>query len=554
MQTSHTRPGNTGSNPPARAGDSATWITARAEDLLGELQTQGLTQNDETETLLDEMIGRFDQLDEEQQADLLAAASLLDPDRAREIARRVSHDGELRLTVDDRQMAVRLDITPPKGTGTPVAFTQVIEELRRLGTRAPIDQQAIRNALQRVAEAKEPIAGICVCQGTPPTPGGDARLELLAGLGDPGVTSETEGRPSSRPKVRILMVKVGEAVARVVPPSPGKVGKDVFGQPIAPPPSREVVVRPGENVTYREDQGLFVADIDGMPELQNDVLSVRRAYVVPGDVDITTGSVTFPGSVTVEGSVRDGFHVRAGDDIRIQGTVEAVEVVSERGSVLVRGGINGRSRGIVMAAEDIEARFAENACLYAGKSIRLSASVRSQLFAGDAIEIRQGRGVALAGSLCARHRVDVTVLGSSANVDTEVVLGMSPDEQRALRDLDRSIASSRQAEEKLVETLKSFESKGPPDQLKKAEGILYGRLKVALLVTRHKLRQCVDDRQRRLEGVCLSREGVARIAKQLMPGVRIRIGDKTLKVDREEAASVIRYSPETDTIECTGSS
>ena len=532
---------------------AVTKMTSRAENLLAELEASGFPEGDEAEAVLEEMVEHFDKLDEAQQSALTALATCMDDGVARKIEKKTSRDGELELSVAEDQMAVWLSLTPPTGEGRPVAYSRIIGALRDLGVRAPIDPKVIRGAQQGVAQTDQPVTGVCVCRGRQPTAGADGRVDLLfesADDADEHSSSPGDG-PPNRPTMHIPMVKVGQALVRVVPPSPGKLGQTVFGQPVAPPEANEVHLVPGENVTYQEDEGLFLADIDGTPELQNDVLSVRNVYVLAGDVDVNTGSVQFPGSVTIEGSVRDGFYVRARDDIRVHGSVEAAEIVSQRGSVFVRQGINGRSRGIVTAAEDVEARFAENACLHAGKNIRLQASVRSQLLAGDSIDVCRGRGVAIAGRLTACHRIEVKVLGSSANVLTEMVLGMSPEEQAALKDLDRSIAAFKQAREKVTEALKGFESKGPPDRLGEADRELFGRLKKVALVTGYKLRQCEDQRKSRLEQVSLTSDGVVRVKDKLMPGVCIRIGNKTLKVDREQTAAEIRYNPETDNIECT---
>lgn len=539
--------GGAGAATPSSAG-ATNKVASRAEELLSELEPLGLPEDDAAEAVLNDMIQHFDELDEKQQAELASMAALLDDRTAQRIERKTSLDGELELTVSEDQMAVWLSVTPAKGKGRFVLCSQVVEELQKLRVRATIDEEAVRAALQRVAKTGRPVADVRVCRGQPPQAGDDGRLEWLAGS-DKEDASASTGDPR-RPKMSVPMVKAGQTIARLVPPLPGKLGENVFGQPIAPPPGKGVGVEAGQNVTYHKDEGVFVADIDGIPGLQNDVLLVRNAYVVAGDVDMTTGSVEFPGCVTIKGSVRDGFYVRARDDIRIEGAVEAAEVTSERGSVSVCQGINGRSRGIVTAAEDIEAQFAENACLYARRNIRLQASVRSQLFAGDSIEVCRGRGMVVAGSLTARHRVDVKVLGSGANVLTEVVLGMSPDEQRALQDLDRSIASFKQTRGKILPTLKQFEAKDSPDQLGEFERRLYARLRKAALVAGYKLRQCEAERENRLEHLCLSNEGVVRVMSQLMPGVCIRIGDRALKVDREQGTSVIQYNAKTDKVEC----
>ena len=47
-------------------------------------------------------------------------------------------------------------------------------------------------------------------------------------------------------------------------------------------------------------------------------------YVVPGDVDFSTGNIDFIGSVKVMGSVRNGFSVKAEGNVEIMGRLEGL--------------------------------------------------------------------------------------------------------------------------------------------------------------------------------------------------------------------------------------
>jgi len=522
----------------------------RAENVLSEVASLPLPDGESAEALFDDIVSRFDDLDEELQTELANAAGVLEGRAASEIQRKASRDGELELTVSEDQMEAWLRVIPPKGQGKPVTPATVIAELKQRRIRAPIREKAMRRALAQLAETGEPVDRVCVCRGKLPKNGEDGRLELLFEPGDQDAAGS--GPQSGRLSKKVELVKAGQPLARVVPATPGKAGHDVFGQTLPPQPGAEAMYQLGENVAYHPAEGVWVAEIDGVPEFEKACLSVRNHYVVEGDIDITSGDVEFSGTVTVEGSVRDGTCVRARDDILIHGTVEAAEVVSENGSVTVRQGIKGRDRGIISAAGDIEAQFAENGRLYAGNCIRLQASIRSDLCAGDSILIDRGRGVAIGGALAASHLVDVKSLGSPANVPMQVVLGMTREDQDALRELDRSIVSLKATRDKITASLREFEVLSPDsDKLTDVEKTLYARLKKASVVTAYQLRKYEAERKTRLEQPVLAGAGAARVSKALMAGVHFQIGAKCLKITQDRAGAVVRYDPHRKEIVCT---
>ncbi len=60
--------------------------------------------------------------------------------------------------------------------------------------------------------------------------------------------------------------------------------------------------------------------MEGKPCVKSNIFYVYQVHEVKGDVDISTGNITFVGDVVVQGSVKEGMKVEAGNSVEIKKT------------------------------------------------------------------------------------------------------------------------------------------------------------------------------------------------------------------------------------------
>src|SRR5690606_15317621 len=122
-------------------------------------------------------------------------------------------------------------------------------------------------------------------------------------------------------------------------------------------------------------------------------------YVVPGDVDFSTGNIDFIGSVKVMGSVRNGFSVKAAGNVEIMGRLEG-GFINTGGNIVVKEGIVGQGKGNIKAGGSVYARFLENAQVEARKDVLVGDSImHSTVRAGGKIVVNGKKGK-IVGGLC----------------------------------------------------------------------------------------------------------------------------------------------------------
>ncbi|NGZ77012.1 DUF342 domain-containing protein [Saccharibacillus alkalitolerans] len=216
-------------------------------------------------------------------------------------------------------------------------IAELMAEIGSLGIRKNLDVPGIVQALQEADGRPYRFAF-----GLEPHPGTDARVELLFGEKIENAFEEVGGALDYRNHLRIPSVQPGDLLARLFPSQPGTPGYDVYGEPILPPPVREIDLRARQHVEARED-GTFIALKSGRPCITDGAvryLDVSDAYVVAGNVDLKTGHIVFSGDVTIHGSVTDNMIVESLGNVYVSGGVYH-STITAAGSIIVQGSTIG---------------------------------------------------------------------------------------------------------------------------------------------------------------------------------------------------------------------
>ncbi|WDP91821.1 MAG: DUF342 domain-containing protein [Desulfobacter sp.] len=210
---------------------------------------------------------------------------------------------------------------------------------------------------------------IVIAAGQPPEPGSDGTLEFYFDTANP--PGDREGESGAR-----SFVKKGEPIARRIPASPGKPGKDVSGFTVAAPEPLEPVLNCGAGVI--RDNDLYFADVDGSPVLyRNRTLFVKEmAESVPtrhhtGAIDTDMEDRWEGVNLRVDGSVLAGGKLRC-RNLTVSGSIKGQ--VSADGEIIVKGEIGNPSGGdpaIIRAEGDVQAaKTVSNAIIVTAKGVK----------------------------------------------------------------------------------------------------------------------------------------------------------------------------------------
>lgn len=373
-----------------------------------------------------------------------------------------SRDARFSIEVADDGKSATLTVEGPVFRGQWIERSAIDAAILKAGIRAGVDEALLEAIASRsLDELKErgPFRKTyTIAKAVEPIPPRSGSIKFYY---DP----HPRARPApvdDTPNARVDFKKLGiiqtcekdQLLAELVQPVDGRPGLNVLGQPIDGPKPVEATLEAGRNVLlkdgklYSQSTGQVIIRYDAERNYAKievvEVLDLER-------VDYGTGHVDFPGTVVVHETVADGFQVHARGDIIVERTVSNALLQAE-GDIVLMGGAVGRGAGFIEAGHDVYAKFVQETTVSAGHGIYIEeAAMHSRLMAGTEILLDGGRGDLIGGTALAGKQLVANRIGSKAEPETRLTLGIDPETFRRLRELEQEIDRNRTTLKKIQE-------------------------------------------------------------------------------------------------------
>lgn len=354
-------------------------------------------------------------------------------------------DGEIVVEISKDKMTAYLSITAALGDGQPVYVSDAYRLLKKMRVIHGVRRKAVELAVQKVLKSNATLKRIPVARGEQAKEGVAATVSLAVHI--PESTErywiKADGEVDFYNLQRIVCVEEGEKLAEVVLGEPGVPGKDVLGQTIEPAELPQSEFLPGDGINVSDDGRVWTVGVSGQIHYEGKRVSVRRMYLVDGDVDFNTGNVDFIGDVLIRGDVADGFSIRSGGDITVTGSV-GVAQLEAKGSIEVGLGVVGKNRGTVRCDGNLLCSFLQETSVRCGGNLVAAAQIlHSDVRVSGTVEVITAKGIIVGGTVLGGHGIQVKTLGSEYETKTEVEVGSdwraleeSMETDKTLKDLE----------------------------------------------------------------------------------------------------------------------
>lgn len=377
----------------------------------------------------------------------------------------VNEMAKIRVT-DDKMMAI-IRFYPPSMNGKFMTEKDIYNELARVNITFGVSEKVMK----AYTMGRQFCRDIPIAKGEPVIQGKAAQIVY-----------KFETAPTAKPKLLedgsvdfhelnlFTSVKQGDLLAELIPEQQGKEGKDVYGNVVLPVRVKTSALKHGRNIRMSEDKTKLYSEVDGDVKLEIDTVFVSDTYVVPADVDTSTGDIHYNGNVHVTGNVRSGFTIEAAGDIEVNGVVEGARLISG-GNIVLKRGAQGMGKGYLEAKHDIVTKFIENATVKAGGTINTGSSLHSDLTAGDKIIVSGRKGFLIGGTISAGKRIEASVFGNKMNTITTLKVGVEPEVMERYKELTTLIKEQQEEllqHKQVLENLKKKMAEGQkvlPNQL-----------------------------------------------------------------------------------------
>lgn len=311
-------------------------------------------------------------------------------------------------------------------------------------------------------------------------------------------------------------VKKDTLIAEYHPATMGVFGYDVTGHILAPMRGKELPPLRGVGFTMTEDKKQYYSLIDGIIELDetDNKLDIRNLYMIPGDVDASTGNIDFNGDINVMGNVQSGFSVTATGNVVVDGHCEGCQISAGK-DVIIRKGCQGRGVGKITAGGEITGKFFESVTLQAEGDIEASYLLNCQLHTAGKLLVEGRKGVIIGGTICAKLGVVCSGIGNIAEIKTLVEVGIDKEDMASYQELLQSI-DKVEAELKTCDTaLKKFMAQPARDE---KVTTLIERLNKAVYTQKARKKELVQEREKQMEKMTKQKGARIQVNGRIYPG------------------------------------
>ena len=356
------------------------------------------------------------------------------------------------------------------------------------------------------------------------------------------LTEDDHGRIDFKELGKVVNVSQGQAIARIVEPTPGSSGRNIHGREIRSSPGRPARLIPGDNVDLDRATGIFRAGIDGHVFRRADRLMVEPVYAVLTDVDLRVGNIDFVGSVHCSADVLDGFTIRAARGIHVRGQVHDSTLIAG-GDIYVAKGVTQRDFGRVQCGGRLRSRHLINARIDAGSDIHVETQVvNCRIDCAGRLHLPRGRLVG--GSVSALGGIEVGELGSSSATRTVLLVSADDFHTDETSRIDAQMNALEEKKRKVETRLRPFiENKALVDVLPPVRRPIIAKLLNELERMKLRLQELTCDRDRQLESFRLSVRQEIVVRGRLHEGVDVCI-DNCRRVFTETIDGPLRLRPD----------
>jgi len=429
------------------------------------------------------------------------------------------------VMISPDKMKAFLTINSPEG-GRMISMNEMIGLLNNNGVICGTNRTTLETL------AKYPIYNemICIAESTPPVNGANGSVDFHFEIDrqyKPTILGD--GSIDFRDMNLIESAKKGQVLATLVLPFPGIPGKTVLGTNIPALSGKPAVMPKGKNVEISADGQFLIASIDGQIGYIDGRVNIFSTYEVKEDVDNSTGNISFVGNVSIRGNVLSGFMVEAGGNVEVWGVVEGA-VIKAGGDIILRTGMQGIGKGILVSKGDIIAKYIEHSNISAENNIKAEAIMHSNVKCGNKLELSGKKGLLIGGTCKVGKEIVAKVIGSYMATVTDIEVGMDPalrEKYKALKDEIILMESDLRKAEQAIFIFRKLEATSTLSPEKQA--IMTKSLRTKLYYT-SRINECREEMLQIETKLQQEAYGKVRATDYIYPGTKVAIGSSTIYI------------------------
>lgn len=353
------------------------------------------------------------------------------------------------VKIDEGDMGAWLFLKPPEEGSPKYTKEDIMTYLHEHGVVRGYHTSNIAAVVKKEVYERE----IKIAQGKQPIAGKDGYYEYkFSPVVQKGPKILEDGTVDYSSMSELQNVSKGDVIAVYHRAVQGEVGYSVKGAELKSKPAKELPPLRGKGIAQGQDADTYVADMDGKIEIRDGKVDIKAVHEVQGDVDLITPKIEFFGDIIINGNVSAGVMIRAGRNITVKGTAEAVTMFAG-GDIVLERGIQGGQKAQISAKGNIFADFIEHTAAQAGENIQANIILNSQVRSEQRVIAAGKKGFIIGGYVHGLLGIEATEIGNYMEVKTSVHAGFEPE---VYNQFLAANAKEQRLEEALSETVKEM--------------------------------------------------------------------------------------------------
>lgn len=439
---------------------------------------------------------------------------------------------KMKIEISEDKMNAYLVFEAPDAKGENLTKEEILDNISKSGIKKGLDNKYIDIVIDKRLHRKKYL----IAKGLEPEVGADGYITIMFDTSENSLKPKIldNGVVDYRNLDNIKMAKSGDILAKIVLPTTGADGYNIFGEVLPGKEGKHKNKLPkGKGTVISEDGLQLLAEVTGKIVYINDKVSVSQIHEIQGDVGVATGNINFNGTVIVRGNVMTDFSIKATGNVEIFGVVEGAEIYSG-GNILVSKGITGMHKAYLQAAGNITAKLIQDATVTAGQDVFSEGIMHSKLKVKGKVELNGRKGLLVGGKVSATYNITAITIGSPMGTNTEIHIGIDGE---SLDQYNKLMLELSKLELDYKENVKYLTN------LVKKKDTIAGKkdIKLSLLNTVNKTKSIkseIEYIQKKLEILRPlvendKSEGFLAVEKIVYPGVNLQIGNAVMNISDE---------------------
>ena len=333
-----------------------------------------------------------------------------------EIKERIS----IETSEDELKAYLTLCVTEEEisGPGKAGLFKEIMQKLNQKGITFGIKNSALLGSLCNNRQ-------ITVAEGISAVNGEDSVIKTYE-LKEARPEAKEDGNVDHYELNLINRVNTGDWLGERTDPTDGTPGKTVKGSTVLPTRGQCYPLFYDKNTVkeiYKDGTTALYARINGAVHFDGERIGVSNHLEITSNVDFKTGNIEFDGFLTVKGSIEDSFSVAASKDIEILGDFglgSVKDIVSNEGSIYIKGGIAGKNKAVIRSKKNIYTKFVSDTTIICDGSVHVGFYCLNSNIKAKEVILDSPKGQIIGGSIQADIRVVSSIIGSSGEKRTYI--------------------------------------------------------------------------------------------------------------------------------------